>query len=75
MKTYEYKGEKFTVSEPKDSGMEVTGKGITASITIHEATRMYRESLDGWGTDQPTLEGAIDRAMSSHIGEVEEALK
>ena len=62
MKTYEYEGEKFTVSEPRDSRIEVTGKGMTAQITIHEATRMYRESLDGWGTDQTTLEGALKAA-------------
>ena len=62
MKTYVYEGEKFKVSEPKDSRMEVTGKGITASIKIHEATRMYRESLDGWGTDQTTLEAALNAA-------------
>ena len=62
MKTYECEGEKFTVLEPKDSRMEVTGKGMTAYITIHEATGMYRESLDGWGTDQTTLEGAVNGA-------------
>ena len=62
MKTYEYEGETFTVSEPKDSRMEVKGKGMTAYITIHEATNMYREDLDGWGTDQTTLEGALNGA-------------
>ena len=62
VKIYEFEGEKFEVSEPKDSRMEVKGKGLTAYITIHEATNMYRESLDGWGTDQTTLEGALKRA-------------
>ena len=62
VKTYEYEGAKFTVSEPKDSRMEVKGKGLTAYITIHEATGMYREALDGWGTDQTTLEGALNGA-------------
>ena len=62
MKTYEYNGEKFKVSEPKDCRMAVKGKGLTAYITIHEATGMYREALDGWGTDQITLEGALNGA-------------
>ena len=60
MKTYEYNGEKFTVSEPKDCRIEVKGKGLTAYITIHEATGMYRESLDGWGTDQTNLDSALN---------------
>ena len=57
-----YNGEKFKVSEPKDCQMEVKGKGLTAYITIHEVTGMYRESLDGWGTDQTNLESALNRA-------------
>ena len=38
------------------------GKGLTAYITVHEATSMYREALDGWGADHKTLNGALDRA-------------
>ncbi len=59
---YEYGGETFEVSEPKDCRMTVTGKGLTAVISIHEATSMYREDLNGWGTDQTTLQGALDGA-------------
>ena len=62
MKTYEYEGEKFEVSEPKDFRIEVTGQGMTAEISIHEATCMYRETLGGWGTDQTTLEDALNAA-------------
>ena len=62
MKLYEYQGEKFEVSEPKNCQMTVKAKGLTAIISIHEATGMYREDLDGWGTDQATLNGALDGA-------------
>ena len=61
-KLYEYEGEKFEVSEPQDGQIAVTGQGLTAYITVHDATGMYRESLDGWGTDQNTLKGALDSA-------------
>ena len=59
---YEYEGEKFQVFEPEDRRIAVKGKGLTAYITVHEATAMYRESLDGWGSDHKTLNGALDRA-------------
>ena len=58
-KTFKYGGEEFEVSEPKNCRIEVTGKGYTGEITIHEATGTYRESVLGWGTDQPTLERAL----------------
>lgn len=59
-KTFKYNGEEFEVSEPKDCRIQVTGKGLTGEITIHEATGMYRESVLGWGTDQPSLENALN---------------
>lgn len=59
---YEFGGETFEVSEPKDCQMTVTGKGLTAIISIHEETGMYRESLNGWGTDQKSLKAAMDGA-------------
>lgn len=62
MAKYEYQGETFEVSEPKDCRMTVKGKGLTANITIHEATRMYREDVNGWGTDQSSLGDALDGA-------------
>ena len=61
-KLYEYEGEKFEVFEPQEGRIAVKGKGLTAYITINEATSMYREELDGWGTDQNTLDGALNRA-------------
>ena len=64
---YEYGGETFEVSEPKDCRMTVKGKGITANITIHEATQMYREDVNGWGTDQSSLQDALDRACDRII--------
>ena len=59
-KLYEYEGEKFEVFEPQDLQIAVKGKGLTAYITVHEATGMYREALDGWGSDQNTLNGALN---------------
>ena len=59
-KLYEYEGEKFEVFEPQDGRIAVKRKGLTAYITVHEATGMYREALDGWGSDQNTLHGALN---------------
>ena len=50
------------MSKADDCTMKVSGRGLTAKITIHAATNMYREDLDGWGTDQKTLKGALDSA-------------
>ena len=61
-KVYEYEGEKFQVFEPKDRRIAVKGKGLTAYITVNEATAMYREEVDGWGQDHKTLNEALDRA-------------
>ncbi len=61
-KLYEYEGEKFEVSEPQDGRIAVKGKELTTYITVHEATGMYREALDGWGSDQNTLDGALNGA-------------
>ena len=61
-KLYEYEGDKFEVFEPQDRRIAVKGKGLTAYLTVHEATGMYREDLDGWGSDHNTLNEALDRA-------------
>ena len=61
-KLYEYEGEKFEVFEPQDGRIAVKGKGLTAYITVHEATGMYRGALDGWGSNHNTLNGALDGA-------------
>ena len=45
---HEYQGEKFTVSKPENCVMKVSANGLTAKVSIHEATNQYRESLDGW---------------------------
>ena len=59
---YVYQGEKFGVSKPDNCKMKVSGKGLTAVISIHTATNMYRESLDGWGSDHKSLRAALDSA-------------
>ena len=46
-KVFKFEGEEFDVLAPKDCRIEVVGKGLTGEITIHETTRMYRESLMG----------------------------
>ena len=46
-KEYVYRGEKFIVTKADACQMEVSGMGLTAMITIHTVTNMYRESLDG----------------------------
>ena len=58
-KIYKYKGEQFTVSEPKDCRITVTGKSLTGIITIFEKTREYREEVNGWGTNTNSLDGAL----------------
>ena len=59
---HEYGGEKFEVSEPKDGRMLVSGKGLTATVSVHAATGKYREEVLGWGSDHPTLQRALDSA-------------
>ena len=61
-KSYEYEGEKFEVFEPQDRRIAVKGKESTVYITVHEATGMCRENLDGWGSDHNTLNEALDGA-------------
>ena len=58
-KIVKFGGEEFEMSAPKDCRIQVVGKGLTGEITIHDTTGMYRESLMGWGTDHPTLDGAL----------------
>ena len=59
---YIYNGEKFIVTKPDACQMRVSAKGLTATISINTSTRRYRESLQGWGTDQPTLDRALNSA-------------
>ena len=60
--TYKYQGEEFIITKPDTCTMKVTKGQYTAVISIHTATNRFRESLDGWGTDQDTLQGALDNA-------------
>ena len=65
-KVFKFDGEEFEVSEPKGCQIEVVGKGLTGKITIHEKTGMYRESLMGWGSEQPSLDAALTQ-VCRHI--------
>ena len=59
---YKYKGEEFVVTKPEACAMKVTKDKYTADISIHSATNQFRESLDGWGSDHPSLQLALDAA-------------
>lgn len=61
-KLFEYQGEKFKVFAPKDDRIAVEGMGLTAYISIHEATGKYREEFDGWGQDWDSPKDALDNA-------------
>lgn len=74
-KFYKFQGEQFEVSAPKNCVITVTGMGLTGHITIHEATGMYREDLDGWGTDQPTLDSALQSCCNRIIERAKKSSK
>ena len=59
---YKYRGEEFVITKPNGCAMKVTKGRYTAVISIHAATNLFRESLDGWGNDHPSLQGALDGA-------------
>lgn len=59
---YKYAGEEFVVTKPDGCAMKVTKGQYTAIISIHAATNLFREDLDGWGNDHASLQGALDRA-------------
>ena len=40
--------------------MKVSRGEYTAIVSIHSATNQFRESLDGWGSDHPSLQLALD---------------
>lgn len=60
--TYKYRGEDFVITKPDSCAMEITKGPYTAVISIHTATNLFRESLDGWGSDHASLQAALDRA-------------
>ena len=59
---YKYQGEEFVVTKPEACSMEVSRDNYKAVISIHTATNQFRESLDGWGIDHPSLQRALDAA-------------
>ncbi|MDE0453545.1 MAG: hypothetical protein OXI90_17470 [Gammaproteobacteria bacterium] len=62
-KLYKYDGETFKLTfDPDAYRIAVEGKGLTAFVYIHESTRKFRESLEGWGTDQSSLDAALEGA-------------
>ena len=61
-KEYVYEGVKFAVNKPSNCKMTVSNGGLTAKISIHTATNMYREDLDGWGADHASLDAALKSA-------------
>ena len=59
---YKYQEEEFVITKPESCTMKVSRGEDTAIISIHSATNQYRESLDGWGADHPSLQQALDAA-------------
>ena len=59
---YKYQGEEFTITKPEVCAMKVSRGEYTAIVSIHSATNQFRESLDGWGIDHPSLQQALDAA-------------
>ena len=59
---YKYQGEEFVITKPETCAMKVSRGKYTAIISIHSATNQFRESLDGWGNDHPSLQRALDAA-------------
>ena len=59
---YEYQGEGFRISKPDACAMKVSRGEFTAIVSIHSATNQFKESLDGWGSDHPSFQRALDAA-------------
>ena len=59
---YKHQGEEFVITKPETCAMKVSRGEHTAIISIHSATNQFRESLDGWGNDHPSLQRALDAA-------------
>ena len=60
--TYKYRGEEFLITKPDGCAMKVTKGRYTAVISIHAATNLFREDLDGWGSEHTSLQAALDSA-------------
>ena len=60
--TYKYQEEEFAITKPEACAMKVSKGEYTAIISIHSATNQFREALDGWGSDHPSLQQALDTA-------------
>ena len=78
-KVYKCGIEKMELRELESGGLELKGKGLTALVTIHKPTGMYRESVDGWGSQHRTpknaLEAACMRLLQKAKTESEEVLR
>lgn len=60
--TYKYRDEEFVITKPDGCAMKVTKGRYTAVISIHSATNLFREDLDGWGSNHTSLQAALDSA-------------
>ena len=62
-KLYKYEEETFKLTfDPDAYRIAVEGRGLTAFVSIHKSTLKFRESLDGWGTNQNSLDAALKGA-------------
>ena len=78
-KVYECGSEKMKLNELEDGRLELKGKQFTGYVSIHKPTRMYRGSVDGWGSQHKTPGEALDAAcrwlLEKAETESEEALR
>ena len=59
---YKYKGEEFVITKPQACSLKVTKGRVTATVSIHSQTNLFRGALDGWGSNHTSLQAALDAA-------------
>lgn len=65
---FEHKNHTFIVHEPKNCNILVQSEKLPdGNISVHEATGMFRESVNGWGTDCDSLDSALSRVCNRMI--------
>ena len=66
-KMYEYEGEKFAVSEPKDCKIRIEGKGQVGEIQVNQTTGKYHASVPGWSDYVSDMKTALDACCARMI--------
>ena len=66
-KMYEYDGEKFEVSEPKDCKIRIEGRGQIGEIRVNETQGKYHVSVPGWADYVPDMKTALDACCAKLV--------